>query len=149
MPGHYPWPVQDLDPRRGQPHRQTAPGVADRHGVVTLPHRHPGPGIDLSFQQPGGVERLVRQRRQLRQLGGERGGDDDRPAGDHPVVVGKIGGSDQLIQPGQRGDPRNRHQVTATEPADLTLDAALLMRAFLAGDAEEPVETGGPWVHEF
>jgi len=58
---------------------------------------HP-PGL----QQPGRVERLSRQRQHRRLLVGERRGDRDRPAGDHPAVVGHVSRGDQLVQRGQR-----------------------------------------------
>jgi hypothetical protein len=64
-------------------------------------------------------------------------GDGDRSAGDHPGVVEQVAGGDQLVQLGQRHDPGDGDKVAAAEPADLALDAALLMRAILAGDAEE------------
>jgi hypothetical protein len=62
------------------------------------------------------------------------------PTGDHPGVVEQITGRDVPVQLGQRGHGRNRDQVPAAEPADLTLHAAFLMRAVLAGAAEERVK---------
>ena len=132
--------IEDLDRGGRQPHRQPATGVAGRDRVVALPHRDPGPVVDPGLQQPGRVERLGRQRPQRRQLGGERGADRDRPAGDHPGLVKQVTGRDQRVQLGQRRDVRDRDEVTAPEPADLALDAALLVRAFDARSAEERVE---------
>ena len=46
----------------------------------------------------------------------------------------------QLVQLGQGGDPWHGHHVTASEPADLAFDPALLVRSVLAGPAVEGLE---------
>jgi hypothetical protein len=57
-----------------------------------------------------------------------------------PIVVGMIGLGQMLIQLAHRRHDRDRDQVTTAEPADLALHSTLLMRATLAGLAEERVE---------
>ena len=86
---------------------------------------------------PGRVERLGRERQHGRLLFGERRGDRDGSAGDHPAVIDDVAGGDQLVQHGQRRDCGDGHQVAAAEPADLALHPALLMGAALARRAEE------------
>ena len=44
-----------------------------------------------------------------------------------------VAGGDQLVELGHRGDLSGRDEVAAAEPADLTLDAALLVGALDAG----------------
>ena len=140
MRGDGPRPVEGLHRPSRQPHRHPPPGIPGRHGVVVLPHADPGPAIHPRGQQPRRVEHLPGQRQHRRLLGRERRRDSDRPAGDHPPVVENVSRGDQLVQSGQRDHRRDRHQVTAAEPADLTLDAAFLMRPLRAGDAKERVE---------
>jgi len=90
------------------------------------------------------VERPGRQRQQERRLGGEILADRGRALVD---VAGVLGGI-SLRQPGvqfrQGGGPRDRDEPAAAEPADLALDPALLVRAFLARDAVERLEAGLP-----
>jgi hypothetical protein len=81
-----------------QTNRQSAAGEAGRNWVEALPHRHPGAVVHPRLQLPGRVERLDRQRHQSRRLGGERGGDRDRSAGDHSPVVVHVAGRDPLVQ---------------------------------------------------
>ena len=125
------------------------PAIAGRDGVVVLPHADPGPGIHPGLQQPRRIERLSRQRPHGGLLVGERGGDRDRPAGDHPAVIDDVAGGDQLVQRGQRRDGGDGDQVAAAEPADLAFHPALLVRAFLARGAEERVVPGLPSVQDF
>jgi hypothetical protein len=73
-------------------------------------------------------------------LSGERCRDGQGPTGDNPPVVEHVRGGDQLVQGSKRGHRRYRHQMAAAEPADLALDAALLVRAVLRRDAEEGIE---------
>ena len=68
-----------------------AAGIAGRDGVVVLPHAHPRPAIYPGLQQPGRVERLGRKQPHRELPGGERCGDRDRPAGDHPAVIDHVG----------------------------------------------------------
>ena len=56
------------------------------------------------------------------------------------AVVEVVGQRHQPVQLGEARDIRHRDEVAAAEPADLALDAALLVRALDAGDAEEAVE---------
>ena len=61
-------------------------------------------------------------------------------AGDHAVVISDVSGADQVVEPGHRRDGRDGHEMASAEPADLALDAALLVGAFLAWDTEERIE---------
>ncbi|WP_248580894.1 hypothetical protein [Nocardioides sp. InS609-2] len=73
-------------------------------------------------------------------LGGERGTDCARAAGDDPVVISDIAGCDQSGEFDQRRDLRWRDQMAAAEPADLAFHTTLLVCALFAGNAEERVE---------
>src|ERR1019366_8901659 len=53
----------------------------------------------------------------------------------------KVSSGDDLVQLGEGGYPRDRDEVTAPEPADLSFDAALLMGALEPRLAEERLET--------
>jgi len=138
--GHEARPVQHLDFHRRQAHVQAAGSIAGRDRVVVPPHADPGPVIHPCLQQPCRVEHLRGQRHHRGLLGGERRGDGDGPASDHPAVIEDAGRGDPLVQRGQRRHCRDGNQVPAAEPADLSLDTAFLMGPLLAGDAEERVE---------
>ena len=82
-------------------------------------------------------------------LGGEVLPDAGRPARDVPPVLGGIGLGQPGVQLRQRRGPRHGHEPAAAEPADLSLDPALLVRALGAGLAVERLEPGLPWVQDF
>jgi hypothetical protein len=114
---------------------------AKRDGVVTLPNADPGPLVDPRLQQPRSVERLAGQPDQPFLLSRERQPDRRRAPGDDPVVIDAVTRDDEGVELSQRRHSRDRDQVPAAEPADLTLDATLLMRPDQPGAAEERVET--------
>ncbi|MFJ4411975.1 hypothetical protein [Streptomyces sp. NPDC088910] len=57
-----------------------------------------------------------------------------------PLVLRGVDLGDPLVQLGERGDVGNGDQVGAAEPAALLFHPALLVGAFLTGDAVERVE---------
>ena len=77
---------------------------------------------------------------QCRLLGLRHPADGGEPAGYVAGVVCAVCRLQQRVQLGQALDARDRHEVAASEAADLALHAALLMRARDAGLAEERVE---------
>ena len=105
--------------------RRSGPGRSRSTAAPT-----PGPGCRPALRSSrAGSNASAGNGISVARLDGERGADRDRPAGDHPVVVEQVAGGDQLVQLRQRGDLRDRDEVAAAEPADLALDAALLVRA--------------------
>ncbi|HEX8868836.1 MAG TPA: hypothetical protein VF821_24460 [Lentzea sp.] len=63
-----------------------------------------------------------------------------RPGADPPALVVGVPFVDHRVELGQRVDLGHRHQVVAAEPADLSLDPALLVSAVDAGLAVERLE---------
>jgi hypothetical protein len=82
------------------------------------------------------VEWLSGQRPEHVELLAERLTDGLLPAADRAPQIGDAGCRDPLVELRQRADLRDRHQIRAAEPADVALDAALLVRAFLARTGE-------------
>jgi hypothetical protein len=105
-----------------------------------LADTHPRLCVDPRCEQQRGVERLDREALQRVGFQLEVVADRQCPTGDPAGIVGGVAASDELVQLGDRVDVRDRDQVAAAEPADLTLDAALLMGAFETGLTEERVE---------
>ena len=60
--------------------------------------------------------------------------------GDGSVLVGGIGGDQQLVELGHAGDAGHRHQVGAAKSSDLPLHATLFMRPVDPRPAVEAVE---------
>lgn len=59
-------------------------------------------------------------------------------------MFGRVDRGDLLVELLQRCDVGNRDQVRTAEASALVLDPALLVGAFLAGDAVEGVEADPP-----
>jgi len=141
MSGHDPRPVEHLELLGAEADQQASSGVADRDRVEGLADTHPRFRIDPTRQFAGRVEHLARQTLQRLAVKGSVLGDGEEPAAD--VTLRVIGGADavqQFIELDHRRDVGNGNEGAASEPADLTFDPALLMRAFDAGLAEERVE---------
>ena len=115
-------PGADLD-------EHAQPDQADRHRVAVLANGHHRLRIDPRTRLLAGLRPLVGQRSQQRPLACERLADRARVPGDPAREVGLAAGEQPGVQLGKAPDGRDGDEVAATEPADLALDAALLMRA--------------------
>jgi hypothetical protein len=132
--------VEHVNRLCAQTHPDTPCGVAGRDRVEVLADTDPRLAVDPRRQQQRHVERLIRQRRQGQRLSGEVLADGHVAHIDPSPVIDHVAGGHELVQLDQRCDDRDRHQVTAPEPADLTLNAALLVSADNTGPTEERVE---------
>ncbi len=138
--GHDPVAVEGFDAIGAQQHVDVFAGEADGHRVEALADADPGLLVDPRAKREAGIERLDGQRHHRVGLEREMVADGDRPPGNAPAVIDEVTASDEVVELGHRGHAGHRDEVAAAEPADLALDAALLVRAFDAGPAEERVE---------
>jgi len=131
------------------------PDQVGRDAVVALPDDDPRIPVDPWGQEQTGLEGLGRQWPQQVPLEREVLGDAQRTVGDPAGVISQVVGLQQLVELGHRLDLRDRDQVVAAEPAALTFDTALLVRALNTGVAVEGVEPvftepgAGPWCSSF
>ena len=124
----------------GQPDPHRLPDQPGGYRVPALPDGDPGELVGLRPQRRAGVEPVSGQRAQQRRLRREVSRHRVRPELDVPprvldVVLGQPG-----VQVRQRLHPRDRNQEVPPEPADLALDAALLVGPLLSRLAVERVE---------
>ena len=117
-----------------------ATDVTHRHGVEALADTHPRLGVDPRCEVQRSVEGLGGQWLQRQRFGGEMLTHAQHSSGDVAPIIETIGDGDQLVELGEAGDMRDGNEVTATEAADLTFHATLLMGAGDTGLAEERVE---------
>ena len=109
------------------------PREPDRQRVLVLADRRQRLAVDPRGRVLGRVERLGRQLPAARPTSWPSASPtvSRRPA-DRALEILEARGSEPVVELGERGDLGHRHQVGAAEAADLALDAALLVRAFLA-----------------
>ena len=138
---HRPGALEDGQLVRGQPDPHRRPDQPGRHRVAALADADPRELVRPGPQCRPGVEPVGRQRPQQRGLLREVGRHRVRPELDVPPGVAQIVLGQPGVQVRQRPHPRDGDQEIPPEPADLALDAALLMSPADAGLAVESVET--------
>src|SRR5579863_596615 len=116
------------------------PDQADRDRVAVLADRHHCLRVNAWTRLLAGLCALRGQRPQQRPLAHERLTDRARMPGDPAREIALAAGQQPGIQLAQALDARDRDKVAATKPADLALDAALLMRPRQADERELRLE---------
>ncbi|MDH6493702.1 hypothetical protein M2157_009789 [Streptomyces sp. SAI-127] len=138
---HFPAVVEDDQLGGVQQHPERLADQPDRHRVPVGADRDLSVAVDPWGEPAARLERLDGQRFQLRPFDGEVLADRSGTGTDAPALVLKIPPVDHLVQLGEGGDLRDRHEVVAAEIADLALHPALLVGAL---DARTAVETLDP-----
>jgi hypothetical protein len=115
------------DLRRADRRRDPQASERNRDRIPVLTDRDQRLAVDPDRRHLRAVKRRG-QRPQHRPLNAELLSDGDRPSRDPPAQIALACIDEQPVELPERPDARDRDQVVASQPADLTLHAALHIR---------------------